>query len=109
MSGVSRNSLASWREAHGFGILCIVGPEGERFFVGPDESQVAASANEHDPASWTGLSDAQLREYLVQDKGFSPHDTEDAIQLSREWATTITGGGRWIEPTQDRDTASSDQ
>jgi hypothetical protein len=91
MAEVSRNSLASWREAHGFGILCIVGPEGERFLVGPDETQVAAGANEHDPASWTGLSDAQLRQYLVNEKGLSVHDTEEAIQLSREWATTMTG------------------
>ena len=98
MSGVSRRSLASWREAHGFGILCVVGPEGERFHVGPDESQVAAGSNEHDPASWTGLSEAQLREYLVKKRGFSLDDTEDAIQLSREWATLITGSSVFPGP-----------
>ena len=98
MSGVSRQSLASWREAHGFGILCIVSPEGERFLVGPDESQVAAGSNEHDPVSWTGLSDDELRQYLVKEKGFSLHDTEDAIQLSREWATTITGSSVFPAP-----------
>jgi len=98
MPGVSRKSLASWREAHGFGILCIVSPEGERFLVGPDKSQIAAGSNEHDPASWTGLTDAQLRRYLVNEKGFSLHDTEDAIQLSREWATTITGSSVFPAP-----------
>ena len=91
-------SLASWREAHGFGILCIVGPEGERFLVGPDESHVAAGSNEHDPASWTSLSDTQLREYLVKEKGFSLHDADDAIQLFREWATTITGSSVFPVP-----------
>ena len=90
MSGVLTKSLASWRDEHGFGILCIVSPEGEHFLVGPDESHIAAGSDEHDPASWIGLSDAQLRQYLGE-KGFSASDTEDAIQLSREWATTITG------------------
>jgi hypothetical protein len=33
MSGVLKKSLASWRDAHGFGILNVVWPEGERFFV----------------------------------------------------------------------------
>jgi hypothetical protein len=91
-------SLASWREAHGFGILCIVGPEGERFLVGPDESQVAAGSNERDPASWTDLSDTQLKEYLVKEKSFSLRDAEDAIQLFREWATTITGSSVFPVP-----------
>ena len=98
MSEASGQSLAAWRKAHGFALLCIVGPEGERFLAGPDESQVAAGSNEHDPASWTGLSDAQLRQYLLKEKGFSLQDTEDAIQLSREWATTITGSSVFPGP-----------
>ena len=98
MSGESRRSLAAWREAHGFGILCIVGPEGERFLVGPDESQVAAGSSEHDPASWTGLTDAQLRQHLVKERGFSLDDAEDAIQLCREWATMITGSSVFPAP-----------
>ena len=60
MSGVSRKSLASWPEMHGFGILCIVSPEGERFLVGPDESQVAAGANEHDPPTMARAVDVGL-------------------------------------------------
>jgi|SRR5688500_4311069 hypothetical protein len=98
MSEVSTRSLAAWREAHGFAILCIVGPEGERFLVGPDESQVAAGSNEHDPASWAGLTDVQFRQYLVKEKGFSLDDAEDAIQLSREWATMITGSSVFPVP-----------
>jgi len=98
MSGASGKSLAAWREAHGFAILCIVGTEGERFLVGPDESQVAAGANEYSLDSWTGLTDAPLREYLVKDKGFSVQDAEDAIQLSREWATMITGSSVFPAP-----------
>ena len=98
MSGVSGKSLAAWREAHGFAILCIVGPEGERFLVGPDESQGAAGANEYSLDSWTGLTNAQLRLYLVEEKGFSLHDAEDAIELSREWATTITGSSVFPAP-----------
>jgi hypothetical protein len=90
MSGALKKSLASWREAHGFGILCIVSPEGEHFFVGPDEPQVGAGQVERDPASWAALSEPQLRQYLAG-RGFSRADTDDAIELSRQWATTITG------------------
>jgi hypothetical protein len=97
MSGVLKNSLASWREAHGFGILCIVSPQGEHFLVGPDTMQVAAGRTERDLASWTGMSDPQLRQYLAG-KGFSDADTENAIQLSREWATTITGSSVFGAP-----------
>ena len=99
MSGASKRSLASWREAHGFGILCIVSPEGEHFLVGPDKSQIAAGSVECDPASWTGLSDAQLRQYLGEN-GLSAPDIEDAIQLSREWATTITGSSAFPAPAK---------
>ena len=98
MSGASGKSLAAWREAHGFSILCIVGPEGERFLVGPDESQVAVSANDYSLDSWTGLTDAQLRQHLVKERGFSVQDAEDAILLSREWATIITGSSVFPAP-----------
>jgi hypothetical protein len=97
MSGVLKKSLASWREEHGFGILCIVGPEAEHFLVGPAEGQVAAGQTEHDPASWTGMSEPQIRQHLAE-RGFSPADTDDAIQLSREWATTITGSSVFPAP-----------
>ena len=97
MAEALKRSLASWREAHGFGILCIVSPEGERFFVGPDEAQVAAGQVERDPVSWTGLSEPELRQYLTG-RGFSRADTDDAIELSREWATTITGSSVFPSP-----------
>lgn len=97
MSGALKKSLASWIEAHGFGIFCIVSPEGEHFLVGPDTVQVAAGQAAVDPASWTGLSEPQLRQYLAE-RGFSHADTDDAIQLSREWATTITGSSVFPAP-----------
>jgi hypothetical protein len=97
MSVVLKKSLASWREEHGFAILCIVSPEGEHFLVGPDERQVAARQAEDDPAWWTGLSEPQLRRHLAE-RGFSRADADDAIQLSREWATTITGSSVFPVP-----------
>jgi hypothetical protein len=99
MSGVLKKSLASWREEHGFGILCIISPEGEHFLVGPDEGHVAGREAERDPAWWTGLSEPQLRQHLAE-RGFSRADTDDAIQLSREWATTITGSSVFPAPSK---------
>lgn len=98
MAGGSGKSLAAWREAHGFSILCVVGPEGERFLVGPNQSHVAAGADEYSLDSWAGLTDAELRQHLVTEKGFSVQDAEDAISLSREWATMITGSSVFPTP-----------
>jgi len=72
-------------------------PEGEHFLVGPDEVQKAAGQAEVDPASWTGMSEPQLRQYLAK-KGFSASDAEDAIQLFREWATIFTGSSVFPAP-----------
>ena len=99
MSGVLKKSLASWREEHGFGILCIISPEGELFLVGPDEDRIADRQAELDPAWWTGLSEPQLRQHLAE-RGFSRTGTDDAIQLSREWATTITGSSVFPAPPE---------
>ena len=47
----------------------------------------------NDPAdftAWAEMSEPRLREYLVE-RGLSDSDVDEAIQLSREWATTITG------------------
>jgi hypothetical protein len=97
MSGALTKSLASWHEAHGFRILCLVDPKGEHFFVGPDEVQKAAGQAEVDPASWTDMSEPQLRLYLAK-KGFAASNTEDAIQLFREWATIFTGSSVFAAP-----------
>ena len=76
MSGASTKSLASWREEHGFGILNIISPRGEHFLV---------------EGIWAEMSESQLRAHLTE-RGLSASDADAAIQLSREWATTVTGG-----------------
>lgn len=53
--------------------------------------RIEAIAGQYSLDSWTGLTDAQLTQHLVKEKVLSVQDAEDAIQLSREWATTITG------------------
>ena len=100
MSGALKKSLASWCEAHGFVILCIISPLGEHFVAASaDEVKVAADSAEHGFESWTRMSERELREYLAQ-RGFSASDADDAIQLSREWATTITGSGALAKPAK---------
>jgi hypothetical protein len=89
MSGVLKESLASWREAHGFGILCIHGSDGERFMVVPvDEAKVVLLTGQGFRV-FARVSEAELHGQLVQ-AGFSEANTEAAIQLAREWATTFT-------------------
>jgi hypothetical protein len=90
MTGVSSTSLASWAREHGFGILCIINPLGEHFVVGPaDEAQAATEMSERGFEAWTWMSESQVRQYLAE-KGFSASDTEDAIVLARDWATTMS-------------------
>ena len=90
MTEVLRKSLASWAREHGFGVLCIIGPLGEHFMVGPaDKSQVATEMAERGFQAWTRMSESQVRQHLAE-RGFSASDTEDAIQLSRDWATTMS-------------------
>ena len=89
----SERSLASWRRDHGFGLLCIITPAGEHFLVETDPGPG------HDGAgTWGRMSDRELREHLAA-RGFSPADSDDAVQLSRQWATTVTRRSqldRWI-------------
>jgi hypothetical protein len=47
-------------------------------------------ADPTDTEAWTEMSEPQLRRFLAE-RGLSSVDAEDAIQLSREWATTATG------------------
>ena len=86
MSGRSQRSLAFWREAHGFGILDINGPTGEHFLV---EAKIAPEPAGPGVESWVCMSESSLRKYLAE-RGFSSDDADDAIHLSRQWATTIT-------------------
>jgi hypothetical protein len=90
MTGVLPKSLASWAKEHGFGILCIINPVGEHFVVGPaNEEKIAAEMTERGFKAWTWMSEPQVRQYLAE-RGFSASDTEDAIVLSRDWATTMS-------------------
>jgi hypothetical protein len=93
MVGALNTSLASWREEHGFGILCIQSPDGERFVLVPDAPLQGVPP-------WRGLSEAGLRAHLTA-TGLSNADVEAAVELSREWATTITGSGSPLWPLSD--------
>ena len=89
MSGVLKKSLASWGEEHGFVVLCLIAPEGERFVaVQPDQAK-AAALSARGFRLWTPMPEAGMHENLV-DAGVSLSDTTEAIDVAREWATTIT-------------------
>lgn len=92
MSGVLTKSLASWRKEHGFGILDIISPRGEYFLV-----ETQAVTDPADFEAWTEMSEPQLRAYLAG-RGLSAADAGAAIQLFREWATTVTGGSVFPMP-----------
>jgi hypothetical protein len=92
-SGALKRSLASWREVHGVGILCIISPLGEHFLVHPaHEANAATDFAGRTVESWPPLSESQAKDWLAE-RGLSAIETEDAIRLTREWATTITGSG----------------
>ena len=95
MFGALKNSLASWCEEHGFGVLCIVSPDGERFVVVPSSFDTPLAFQGVPP--WRGMSEADLRAHLA-DLGMSNADVHEAVELSREWATTITGSGSALWP-----------
>jgi hypothetical protein len=88
MSGVIKKSLASWIEEHGFGTLCIRSSRGEQFvIVSPDRSHAPCDIED-------GLmSEGDARAYLAQ-IGFCVVEADEAIDLAREWATTVTSGDR---------------
>jgi hypothetical protein len=84
MSGVLKKSLASWFEEHGFGILCIRSPLGEHFVIVPsDGSNVSLGLRRR-------ISEDDVRTHLTQ-VGLSDMEADEAVDLAREWATTITG------------------
>jgi hypothetical protein len=97
MSGALKKSLASWSEEHGFTILCVLGPDGERFIVAPSPRGVPAPI-QGDPSPLV-MSESALRTHLAQ-LGMSEPEIDDAVQLSRDWATTITGSGSLLWPLQ---------
>jgi hypothetical protein len=92
MSGVSRRSLPSWREAataNGFGVLCVKSEKGEWFtvsMVNETKAAVLANVGLHPGAM---VSEADLLKKL----GLTQMPEADAhawIRLSRDWATTFT-------------------
>lgn len=85
MSGVSKKSLASWRDAHGFGILCIRGPLGERFVVVPSEDSLSVL---QDASAWMDTSESALRSRLKLAE-LSDAEIDEAVDLARAWATTF--------------------
>jgi hypothetical protein len=80
----STRTLASWRKDHGFGILCIVTAEGEHFLV-----ETNPGSGPDGLGTWARMSDREMREHIAA-RGFSPADSDDAVQLSRQWKTTVT-------------------
>jgi hypothetical protein len=97
MFGALKKSLASWQDEHGFGILCILSPDGERFVVVPSSSGTPRAQG---VPPWRGMSEADLRAHLAG-IGLSNADVDGAVELSREWATTITGSGSALWPISD--------
>ena len=95
MFGALKKSLASWTEEHGFGILCIQGPDGERFLVVQSSSDSPVTHRGVPPCR--AMSEADLRAHLAV-VGLSHADVDEAVELSREWATTITGSGSALWP-----------
>ena len=85
MTEAWKKTMDSWREAHGFGILCIHSPGREHFVIVPSD----APRTLHGVPAWPGLSESKLRAHLAE-TGLSEAEIEEAVQLSREWATTIT-------------------
>ncbi len=98
MIGAFQKSLASWRDEHGFGILCIVSARGERFVIVPASADTPL-ARQRVP-TWPGMSEAVLRAHLT-DVGLSNAEIDGAVALSRQWATTITGSGLGLWPASD--------
>lgn len=90
-----KKSLAAWQDEHGFAILCILSPDGERFVVVRSSPDTPGALPGGPP--WRGMSDADLRVHLAG-IGLSNADIDEALELSREWATTITGSGSALWP-----------
>jgi hypothetical protein len=84
MSEGLKSTLDSWRDAHGFGIHCILSPGREHFVIVPAD----APLTRHGVPAWPGLSESKLRAHLAE-TGLSEGEIDEAIQLSRESATKV--------------------
>jgi hypothetical protein len=91
MSDTSRKVLPSWREAseaQGFGILCMNRDEGERFTLAPLDQGRLAEFTARGLRVGVSITEFELRAQLTA-AGFSDAETDAAIRLSRDWATTF--------------------
>jgi hypothetical protein len=91
MSEVLKQSLASWGEEHGFLVLCLIPPEGERFILAAPDAAKAASLSARGFRFQAAMSADEMHAHLI-DVGVSGHETTEAIDLARVWATTVTRG-----------------
>jgi hypothetical protein len=77
-------SQASWRKAHGFGVLCIHSPLGESFVVVPDDDALVTMQ-----PSWRRMSEIELRAD-VKGRGLTEDESTEAVELGCDWATTFS-------------------
>ena len=84
MAFVVKQSLASWRREHGFGVLRAVDQDGEQFSVFPAGNDVPAHLR---VGPWSGRSEQALRDHLRR-AGRQDAEIEQAIQIARDWTTT---------------------
>ena len=92
MSGVSRKSSPSWREAAtatGFGILCIKSEKGESFTVSSVNEMKVAILSDVGLRPGVMVSEAELLKKLAL-ISLPETDALAWIRLSRDWATTFT-------------------
>ena len=92
MSGVSRKSSPSWREAAtatGFGILCIKNEKGEWFTVSAVSEMKGAVLADIGLRPGVMVSEAELLKKLAL-TSMPETDAHEWIRLSRDWATTFT-------------------
>ena len=85
---------ASWRKAHGFGVLCIQSPLGESLVVVPDDDALVTMQ-----PPWPHMSESELRAHL-KGRGLTEAESTEAVELARDWATTFSpeprsGGALW--------------
>lgn len=89
MHGALTRSLASWGDANGFVVLCIRPPQHEHFVIVAVDETKLANLTDRGFRLWTGMSEAELHEHFLQ-VGLSEIDAVEAIEIAREWATTVT-------------------
>lgn len=92
MSGVSKKSLPSWREAAtatGFGVLCIKSEKGEWFTVSAVNEMKAPILASVGLRPGVMVSEVDLLTKLVLTQ-MHETDAHEWIRLSRDWATTFT-------------------